>query len=109
MTTFIYSRETRFKWYGYYTDKTIPGIVIETNKQYNSQVHDFFIDNDFRDKTPKQQSVYFISNKRKRKIDILQYYCAICGFTYVLASQHAIRLHCMKEHRDGTKWPGLKQ
>ena len=21
------------KWYGYYTDKTIPGIVIETNKQ----------------------------------------------------------------------------
>ena len=32
------------KWYGYYTDKTIPGTITETNKQYNSQVHDFFLD-----------------------------------------------------------------
>ena len=90
----------KIKWYGYYTDKTIPGIITETNKQYSSQVYDFFVDCDFWNKTPKQQNVYYISNKRNRKIDILQYYCAISGFTYSLASQHAIRLHCMKEHRE---------
>ena len=28
----------KIKWYGYYTDKTIPGIITETNKQYSSQV-----------------------------------------------------------------------
>ena len=92
--------KSKLKWYGYYTDKTIPGIITETNKQYSSQVHDFFVDCDFWDKTPSQMSVFYISNKRNRKIDILQYYCAICGFTYSLASQHAIRLHCMKEHKE---------
>ena len=91
------------KWYGYYTDKTIPEIVKETNKQYSSQVHDFFIDIELWNKNPKRQAIFFISNKRNRKIDILQYYCAICGFTYALASQHAIRLHCIKEHTEDLK------
>jgi len=88
------------KWYGYYTDKTIPGIITETNKQYNSQVHDFFLDHNT---DPKHSKILFISNKRNRKIDILQYYCAICGFTYSLASLHAIRLHCFEKHRDEIK------
>ena len=85
--------KSKLKWYGYYTDKTIPGIITETNKQYSSQVHDFFVDFGIKKE-------FHISNKRNRKINILQYYCAICGFTYSLASQHAIRLHCMKEHRE---------
>ena len=91
------------KWYGYYTDKTIPEIIRETNKQYNSMVHDFFVEHDVYSKSPKHTMVFFISNKRTRKIDILQYYCAICGFTYSLASQHAIRLHCLEEHRENLK------
>jgi hypothetical protein len=91
----------KIKWYGYYTDKTIPGIITETNKQYSSQVHDFFIDHDLWNKTIKQQNVFYIENERKGKLkNILQYHCAICGFTYGLASLHAIRLHCMKEHRE---------
>jgi len=95
------------KWYGYYTDKTIPEIITETNKLYISKVHDFFLDHDIigpdRNMSKSHYDVFFMSNKRNRKIDILQYYCAICGFTYGLCSQHAIRLHCMKEHRDDLK------
>tara|TARA_R100001086_G_scaffold198793_1_gene115091 strand:- start:78 stop:404 length:327 start_codon:yes stop_codon:yes gene_type:complete len=83
-------------WYGYYTDKTIPEIVIETNKQYNSQVHDFFLDHNT---DPKHSKILFTNGKTKR----IQYFCAICGFTYSYCSLHAIRLHCFEEHQDGIK------
>ena len=84
------------KWYGYYTNKTIPGIITETNKQYNSQVHDFFLDHNT---DPKHSKILFTNGKTKR----IQYFCSICGFTYSCCSLHAIRLHCFEEHRENTK------
>ena len=82
--------KSKLKWYGYYTEKTIP---TERNKQYNSQVHDFFLDHntDF-----KHSKILFTNGKNKR----IQYFCIICGFTYSYSSLHAIRLHCFEKHRD---------
>ena len=55
------------KWYGYYTDKTIPGIVIETNKQYNSQVHDFLLIMIFEIKLQNNNPYILFQIKEKEK------------------------------------------
>ena len=85
------------KWYGYYTEKTMPKLLKENhgnplNAGIRAEVNLFFHEHG-------HHQILFVSNKKSEKI--WQYYCKICGFTYGLCSLHAIRLHCMSEHPRG--------
>ena len=79
------------KWYGYYTEKTIPERLKKNARiSDRAEVNRFFHEH-------KHTDVLFLSNKTSERIS--QYYCKICGFTFGLCSLHAIRLHCFMEHK----------